>query len=253
VGSGVQYWLAVAVSAAIGVAVCAAARRFPGRTAIYVGRGISTVLAADAVAFASGPLFGGSWTARSSLPLNLSDVALVAAAVACWFPQWQLGVELTYFWGLTGTLQAVATPNLSVSFPHLAFLEFVVGHVGIVIAAGYLVVGLWLAPRRGAVPRVLAITAIYTGFVGLVDWITGGDYMYLAREPAHTSLLSVLGPWPWYVASAAGVAVVLFLALDAPFRLTPTRIDRASPARPAGWPRRTVRLPTRRGSPHRTP
>ena len=55
--------------------------------------------------------------------------------VACWPPRWQLGVELSYFWGLTGTLQAVLTPDLSVSFPHLEFFEFVVGHVGIVIAA----------------------------------------------------------------------------------------------------------------------
>jgi hypothetical protein len=26
-------------------------------------------------------------------------VTLVIAALACWRPQWQIGVELTYFWG----------------------------------------------------------------------------------------------------------------------------------------------------------
>ncbi|MBE3075747.1 MAG: hypothetical protein IMZ75_12535, partial [Actinobacteria bacterium] len=33
----------------------------------------------------------------------------------------------------------------------------------------------------------------------------------------HGSLLSVLGPWPWYILSAAAVAFVLLLILDAPF------------------------------------
>jgi uncharacterized membrane protein YwaF len=64
---------------------------------------------------------------------------------------------------------------------------------------------------------VFAITVAYTGFVGLFDWLTGSNYMYLAAIPTHGSLLSVLGPWPWYILSATGVAIVLLLILDAPF------------------------------------
>ena len=149
-GSGVQYWIAVALGTASGAIVCIAAGTFPGRTARYLGRGIAVVLAADAVTFVLRPVVEGGWTARGSLPLDLCDVALVIAAFACWFPQWRLGVELTYFWGLAGTLQAVLTPDLSVSFPRLEFFEFVVGHLGIVIAATYLVVALRLVP--GACP-----------------------------------------------------------------------------------------------------
>jgi hypothetical integral membrane protein (TIGR02206 family) len=176
------------------------------------------VLAADAVVFATDPLVNGTWTARDSLPLALCDVALVVAAVACWWPCYALLIELTWFWGLAGTLQAIATPDLSVGFPHLEFFEYVVGHVGIVFAALYLVVGLGYRPRAGAVPRVFAITVVYTGFVGLIDWWIGADYMFLASRPVHWSLLSVLGPWPWYILSAAGVALVLLVILDAPFR-----------------------------------
>lgn len=215
-----QYWVAVAIGTAIGVAACGAARRFPGRTATWIGRGISLILAADAVAFLLRPIIDGGWTARSSLPLDLCDVALVLAAISCWHPRWRLGVELTYFWGLAGTLQAVATPDLPVSFPDLVFFEFVVAHLAIVIAAAYLVVGLRLRPRRGSVPRVFAITVAYAVFAGILDWLTGGNYMYLRHVPAQSSLLSFLGPWPWYIVGAAGVAVVLLLALDAPFRLT---------------------------------
>jgi hypothetical integral membrane protein (TIGR02206 family) len=217
-GTSGQYWVAVAIGGAVGLSACIMARRFSGRTATYIGRGISVLLAADAVTFSLNPVIAGDWTARSSLPLALCDVTLVIGALACWLPNWRLGVELTYFWGLAGTLQAVLTPDLSTPFPQLGFIEFTVGHLGIVIAAMYLVVGLGLRPRRGSVPRVFAITVIYTACVGVIDWLTGANYMYLANQPAHASLLSLLGPWPWYIASAAGVAIILLLVLDAPFR-----------------------------------
>jgi len=155
---------------------------------------------------------------QTSLPLALCDVALVVAAVACWYPRWSLGVELTYFWGLAATLQAVLTPDLHVGFPSVEFVQFVVGHLGIVIAALYLVVGLRIAPRPGAAVRVFLITVAYAAAIGLFNWLTGSNYMYLAAPPENPSLLSLLGPWPWYILSAAGVAIVLFAVLDAPFR-----------------------------------
>jgi hypothetical integral membrane protein (TIGR02206 family) len=218
VTSPVAYWVAVSLGVAAGVALCLGARHRPGRWVGYAGRAISLVLAADALVFVTAPWVNGRWSVQSSLPLALCDVALIVAAVACWRPQLQLAVELTYFWGLAGTLQAVATPDLSVGFPHLEFFEYVIGHVGIVLAAVFLVVGMRRRPRRGSVPRVFAITAGYTVFVGGFDWLTGSNYMFLAAVPQHASLLSVLGPWPWYVVSAAALAIVLLLILDAPFR-----------------------------------
>ena len=238
--SPVAYWVAVTIGVLLGAGLCVGARRRPGPWVRYAGRVLSVALVADAVIFVTAPWVEGHWSVQQSLPLALCDVALVIAAIACWSPDLQLAVELTYFWGLAGTLQAVATPDLSVSFPNLEFFEYVVGHVGIVLAAVFLVVGLRRRPRPGAVPRVFAITAGYTLFVGTFDWLTGSDYMFLAALPPRASLLSVLGPWPWYVVSAAGVAIVLLLVLDAPFRHPfPPRphLHRPHLHRPAATPR----------------
>jgi hypothetical integral membrane protein (TIGR02206 family) len=216
--SSVAYWLGVAIGAVVGTALCVAARRRPGRWTLWAARALSVLLAATAVAFVVYPVVDGTWSARRSLPLDLCDLALVVAALACWQPRWRWALELTYFWGLAGTLQAVTTPDLSAGFPHLAFFVFVIGHLAIVLAAVYLVVGLRRVPRRGAVPRVFAITAAYTAFVGVVDWRLDANYMFLRAIPNHASLLSVLGPWPWYLLSAAVVALALLLVLDLPFR-----------------------------------
>jgi uncharacterized membrane protein YwaF len=41
--------------------------------------------------------------------------------------------------------------------------------------------------------------------------------MFLRRPPGNWTLLKLLGPWPWYIVSAAGVALVLLAVLDLPF------------------------------------
>src|SRR5580658_9158563 len=144
-----------------GVVLCTAARRHPGPWRAWAGRIIGAVLLADAVSFIVALVVAGTFSARTSLPLALCDMAALVAAAACWF-RIPVLVELTYFWGLAGTLQAVITPDLNAGFPHLVFFQYMVGHLGIVVAALYLVVGLRITPRPGAVLRVFAITLGYT-------------------------------------------------------------------------------------------
>ena len=230
--SPLAYWIFVATAAVIAVVLCVSCRRWPGPWVRWAGRALALVLAADAVVFVVRQVVSGSWSVQSSLPLALCDVALVVAALACWFPRWSLGVELTYFWGLAGTLQAVLTPDLHVGFPSLEFVLFAVGHLGIVVAALYLVVGLRIVPRPGAAVRVFAITVAYAAVIGAFNLLTGSNYMYLAAPPENPSLLSLLGPWPWYLLTATCVAIVLFAVLDAPFRRTRRRAVQDAPVGP---------------------
>ena len=214
--SPLAYWSSVFVAAVGCVVLCVVARRQPGRWRVVVARAIGLALAADAVAYTIGLVVQGTWSSKTSLPLALCNVGVLVAAVACWW-RTPLLVELTYFLGLAGTLQAVITPDLDVGFPHLVFFEYLVGHLGIVLAAVFLVAGMGLRPRAGSVVRVFAITAAYTALVGLVDGVTGANYMFLRRPPGEWTVLRLLGPWPWYIVSAAGVGLVLLVLLDLPF------------------------------------
>ncbi|MFZ0664763.1 MAG: TIGR02206 family membrane protein [Acidimicrobiales bacterium] len=214
--SPVAYGVTVGVAALICAAACAAGRRWPGPWRRWVARAIGLLLLVDLVSYIAVQTADGTWSFKTSLPLALCDVGVLIAGVAC-FWNLPLFVELTYFWGLAGTIQAVAFPDLSSSFPSLVWFQYTAGHLGIVFAALFLVVGMKLRPRPNAVVRVFVITLAYTAFVGVVDWLSGANYMFLRQPPAEWTLLKVLGPWPWYVASAAGVAIVLFTLLDLPF------------------------------------
>ena len=81
-------------------------------------------------------------------------------------------------------------------------------HVGAIVAASFLVFGLRIYPRPGAVWRVFVLTLAFTAVAGIGDLLSGGNYMYLRAKPAHSSLLNVMGPWPWYIAATAVVGLV---------------------------------------------
>jgi hypothetical integral membrane protein (TIGR02206 family) len=236
--SPVSYWSSVAVAAALCLTLCITARRHPGPWRVDVARVIGLLLAADAVSYTVALVMQGTWSVTTSLPLALCNVGVVIAAVACWWRTVTL-VELTYFWGLAGTIQGVLTPDLNVGFPHLVFFEYVAGHLGIVMAALFLVVGMGIVPRPGAVPRVFAVTVGYTALVGAVDALTGANYMFLRRPPGEWTLLRLLGPWPWYLVTASVVAITLFTLLDLPFwparRRARVAVDRpGGPSGPGG-------------------
>ncbi len=211
-----SYWSSVASAGALCIVLCLTARRHPGPWTIDVARIIGVVLAADAITYTVALVVQGTWSVTSSLPLALCNVGVVVAAVSCWWRIVAL-VELTYFWGLAGTIQGVLTPDLNVGFPHLVFFEYLAGHLGIVMAALFLVVGMGIVPRPGAVPRVFAITVGYTALVGAVDALSGANYMFLRRPPGEWTLLRLLGPWPWYLVTGSLVAIILFTLLDLPF------------------------------------
>jgi hypothetical integral membrane protein (TIGR02206 family) len=211
---------ALAAIAAFAAALIAAARLRPGAWTTTAARALAVLLVGAEVGWwiylamtgARGP------DLATALPFQLCDAAIFIAALALLL-RTQLLVEVTYFWGLAGTIQALITPDLPQHFPSFPFFQYYVAHGGIVTAALFLVFGLGHWPRRDALLRVLAITIAYALVIGAIDAATGANYLYLRSKPAGASLLDLLGPWPWYIALAAVIAIALLLILDAPFRL----------------------------------
>lgn len=211
-----EYLVTLSTMAVVATGLTLSARRWPGRWVVVANWALAAVLAGATVAWLTTTVVDQPFSWATSLPLPLCDMAtLVTIAALLTRRAWLC--EVNYFWGLAGTLQAVLTPDLHAPFPSAEFFEYTLAHTGIVTAAVFLVVGQRIVPRRGAAARTLALTAAYTAFVGAMDGLTGGDYMFLLHKPDATTLLSALGPWPWYLVSALGVAVVLLAVLDAPW------------------------------------
>src|SRR5205807_384277 len=118
----------------------------------------------------------GTYTAKSTLPLQLTDVISATAIIALWTRR-QLAVELLYFWSLSASLQALLTPDLGQNFPSIYYFTYFGYHIGAVVAALMLVFGCGIYPRPRAALRAFAATLIWAAVAGIGDLVTGGNYM----------------------------------------------------------------------------
>ncbi|MGH8966572.1 MAG: TIGR02206 family membrane protein, partial [Actinomycetes bacterium] len=132
------------------------------------------------------------------LPIQLCDLAWVAAAWALWTRR-AYPVALTYYWGLTLTTQAVITPALAEGFPSLRFVAFWGTHLLVVWAAVFLTWGLGLRPTWRGYRGTVLTTLVWAAVVFTINANTGTNYGFLNRKPSTPSILDLLGPWPFYV------------------------------------------------------
>ncbi len=151
------------------------------------------------------------------LPLQICGAAVFLSAIVLVWRQPRL-FEVVYFWGLAGTLQAILTPDVPHAFPHPIYLVFFISHGMIIVAILYCAVVFRLRPTWSSIPRVLLITVLFAFLlVAPFNWLFDTNYMYLCRKPDAASILDSLGPWPWYLAGAAVLAVISFVIYYTPF------------------------------------
>jgi len=209
-------------------ALVIAARLRPGAWMVPACRAVAVLIVVNECGWWVWLAFQHTWSASYALPLQLCDVVAFVSAAALWTRR-PLLVELSYFWGLAGTANGLISPDVPTHFPSYLFLQYFIAHGTIVAAALILVVGLRITPRRGAVARVFGLTVVLAAIDAVVNLIVGSNYLYLRHTPDVPNLLDLLGPWPWYIVAAAGLALVIFTVLDLPFWIGRRRLAQRIP------------------------
>jgi hypothetical integral membrane protein (TIGR02206 family) len=152
----------------------------------------------------------------SLLPLHLCGLSVVLTAwvlAARSYPAY----EIVYFWAWGGTLQALATPDLSVGFPDPAFIAFFIGHGLVIVGVLYATLVYRFRPRLISIFKSLGALMIAVAIVAPINVWLGTNYLFLCSKPSQTSLMDHLGPWPWYILSLAGLALVSSVVYYLPF------------------------------------
>ena len=158
-------------------------------------------------------------TLSKALPFQLCDWAMVAAAVALLTGR-ERWLEVAYFWGIGGTLQAIITPDLKYPFPDIRFVTFFVAHSGIVVAIAFVMLMKKFRPHWISIVRVFAWSELYFVLTFTVDWLTGENYGYLLHPPASASLLDLLSTNRIvYLLEMHLLALVFYVVLYLPFAL----------------------------------
>jgi hypothetical integral membrane protein (TIGR02206 family) len=161
----------------------------------------------------------GFWSVTTSLPLHLCGVAIILSVIMLIKKDYTL-YEICYFWGLGGAIQALLTPDIAqYGFPHFRFFQFFGIHACIVLAALFMTFVEDFRPQHRTIWKVFIITNIYTGVIGLLNWLLDSNYLFICSKPVSGSLMDFLGPWPWYILSLEGVGLLSFYLYYLPFAI----------------------------------
>jgi len=198
-------------------AFCAAAQRRlrPGSSAL---RWLLAVLLLTSSLMYYGYLaLHGRLTFPDQLPLQLCDTSLLLLIVA--LLTLSPGIfDIAYYLALAGASMSLLTPSLAQDAPAFLSVQYFLDHGLIVAAVLYLVWSGQARPRPGSITKTMLFVNLFALVVGTFDFVFKTDYMYLRAKPDNVSLLSYLGPWPWYILAAEPVALGLFALLYLPFR-----------------------------------
>jgi hypothetical integral membrane protein (TIGR02206 family) len=178
--------------------------------------GVATALLLNSIVWYAYLAVNGWLSFPASLPLELCDATLCLTVVAS-FTLNATAFDLAYYGALAGTSMAVLTPDLWEPFPSFGTIQFFIAHGLVLVAVLYLVWAGELRPRPRSIWKAMLGLNVFAAIAGAFDFIFRTNYMYFRAKPRNPSLLSYLGPWPWYLAVSELIALSFFTLLYAPF------------------------------------
>lgn len=192
-----------------------------GRTNFRVS--LAAILVLNELAWHAWNAFTGQWTIQTMLPLHLCSVLVWLSAYMLLKRSFAI-YEFAYFLGLAGAIQALLTPDAGIyGFPHFRFFQVMISHGAIFLAAIYMTFVEGFRPFWKSLLRLFVGSNIYLVLIGLINWLIGSNYLFIAHKPETPSLIDILGPWPVYILWLEVIAIVLSLLLYLPFAIRDRR------------------------------
>ena len=217
---GLSHLVVIALTISLPFMLAAFVRRtrWP-RSDRIVGRLLAAMLVINYLGYEIYLAATGGLEWQKALPFQLCDWAMIAIVVALLTGR-NRWLEVAYFWGIGGTLQAILTPDLKFAFPHIRFLTFFIAHSGIVVAIAFMMVVKRFRPHWSSIVRTFAWSELYFVLAITVDLLTGENYGYLVRKPGSASLLDALSGNPViYIIEMHLLALAFYVVLYLPFAL----------------------------------
>lgn len=171
-------------------------------------------------------IYTDKWSVTYSLPLHLCGASVIMCSIMLFKNSYSI-YEIAYFWGLGGAVQAILTPDLgNYGFPHYRFFQFFISHGLIVTACLYMTFIQKYKPSMKSLFKAFYSANIYMVFIGIFNYFTTSNYLFICEKPQGKSLLDLLGAWPYYTISLEFIALIIFYILYLPFKLQ--KVDNGS-------------------------
>jgi len=131
--------------------------------------------------------------------------------------------EIAYFWGLSGNLLAMVTPDMKYGFPNLEFIMFYFGHGLLLLTILFACVCLrtnlrWSSILRVFIATILILPAMYGLNIALESYQPDVNYWYLMITPGPDTILSLFPEPPWHIPYVAVTALLIFIVSFIPYK-----------------------------------
>ncbi len=154
----------------------------------------------------------GIFDPTKNIPLHLCSFAEICSAYAL-ITKNQRAFELAFYWSFAGSIQALITPNLTdYNLFDTQFIIFFLSHGLIILNVIWLIHVDNMKVQSISYLKVFFITNLIAIPIGLIDWLTESNYLYLRSKPPVSNPL-LLGEWPWYILGFEVIALIFFIIL----------------------------------------
>lgn len=150
------------------------------------------------------------------LPFHLCNLAIIISIFMMMFYSNVL-FQLVYFW-FVGAIFAIITPDIIFDYPNFFTISFFVTHFYLIFAALFALLHFRFRPTKKGLIFGFVIINMWAFAVYFLNQKLGTNYLFVNRVPETKTLLSYLGPWPYYFLPVEGLYLAVSFFLYLPFR-----------------------------------
>ena len=144
---------------------------------------------------------------EKDLPLHLCHYGLFMGLFSL-YKRNQFCFEFTFLIGIPSALLAIVTPDMNDYNNWTNYVTFFIHHSLIIAFPLWNIFVDKLSLRKFSIFYSSFFCVIMIIPVGLICWVTGGNYMYLRKAPAVNNPL-LFGDWPFYILNCIIIGFIL--------------------------------------------
>ena len=157
------------------------------------------------------------------IPIHICHVAAISMGLFFIY-RIQFFFEIAFFWGFTGNLAAMLTPDLALGFPDARFITYYFSHALLLTAVMFACINLstnlkWITVLKIFIVTLIAMPIIYIINILLIRYDEGVNYWYLMKSPDVGTILSFFPNPPMHIPYLIVAGALLFALTFLPYYL----------------------------------
>ena len=132
----------------------------------------------------------------------------------------RLFFEIAFFWGIGGGINALITPDVTLTFPDPKYVLFFLGHGLLIVNIGYACIALSNRPTLDSVKNGIFFSLAVLPVIYIINLLLGppANYWYLGAKPTEgQSIMDFFPDPPLHIPLLIIIGAFLFLLIYSPY------------------------------------